>query len=233
MKKVIAITATLLALTGAMPSYATNTVTVDITNITHGTWFTPLLVVAHRGNVDLFEVGEVASAALERAAEEGDVTGLKGIAVGLGASVAVANPAPMGPGESATAEVDITGGNRFISVVGMLLPTNDGFVGLDSVRVRSHKRVVYANGYDAGTEINDELLAPGAPGATGPGIPGDPSGAAGGGGLFPGATTVELNTHIHLHPGVVGDSDPTGGISDLDPAVHNWQNPVARIVISR
>ncbi|MDH3694089.1 MAG: spondin domain-containing protein [Gammaproteobacteria bacterium] len=233
MNKILATTITLLALAVTTPSYATNTATVEITNITHGSYFTPLLVVAHHRNIDLFEVGEAASVALEKVAEAGDVVDLQGIAEGLGASVDIANDTPLGPGETATAEVSITGGNRRISVVAMVLPTNDAFVGLDSVRVppRHRNHIFLARAYDAGTEVNDELLAPGEPGATGPGIPGDPTGQAGGGGT--GATTVELNTHIHVHPGVVGDNDPTGGISDLDSAIHNWQNPVARIVISR
>ncbi len=233
MKTILATTITLLAFASAIPSYATNTVTVEITNITHGSYFTPLLVVAHRRNIDLFEVGEAASEALEKMAEAGDIADLQGIATGLGASVDIANDTPLGPGQTATAEVSIAGGNRRISVVAMVLPTNDAFVGLDSVSIprRHGQHVRFARAYDAGTEVNDELLVPGAPGATGPGIPGDPTGAAGGGGT--GATSVELNTYVHVHPGVVGDSDPTGGISDLDSAVHNWQNPVARIVISR
>ncbi len=233
MKKFLTVATAFAGFVVAGSVYATNTVTVEITNITHGSWFTPLLVVAHRRNVDLFEIGEAASEALEKVAEAGDVTDLQGIAEGLGAAVDIANETPLGPGETATAEVSIAGGNRRISIVAMVLPTNDAFVGLDSVRIppRHHQRVRHARAYDAGTEINDELLNPGASGATGPGIPGDPSGIGGGGGT--GATSVELNTSVHIHPGVVGDSDPTGGISDLDSAVHNWQNPVARIVISR
>jgi hypothetical protein len=30
---------------------------------------------------------------------------------------------------------------------------------------------------------------------------------------------------------VAGDTDPAGGISDLDSAIHRWQNPVAEATI--
>jgi hypothetical protein len=30
---------------------------------------------------------------------------------------------------------------------------------------------------------------------------------------------------------VLGDTDPFGGISDLDSTVHRWQNPVAEVII--
>jgi hypothetical protein len=232
MKKLLVTTTALAILAASAHSYASNTVTVRIANITHGSWFTPLLVVAHRPNVDLFEIGEAASEALENIAEAGDVTDLKRIAEGLRASADIANDLPLGPGETASAEVSFAGGNRRISVVAMVLPTNDGFVGLDSVRIPppSVRRVFSALGYDAGTEVNDELLVPGA-GFNIPGVPGDPGGNAGGGGS--GATILEANTFIHIHPGIVGDSDPAGGISDLDSAIHDWHNPVARIVISR
>jgi hypothetical protein len=112
----------------------------------------------------------------------------------------------------------------------MLLPTNDGFVGLDSLRIPQlpGTYIYYLKGYDAGTEANDErITGGGAPGV--PGIPADAGGYAGTGGT--GATDFEVNTRVHIHPSVIGDTDPVGGISDLDSTIHRWQNPVAEVII--
>ncbi len=219
------------AITIATTPALADRIQVEITNITHGSWFTPLLVVAHRAGVDLFEVGAAASEPLEKVAEAGDIADLQNLAEGFGATTAVANQTPLGPGQTATVRLNAQAQHR-LSIVGMILPTNDGFVGLDALRLRQlgSGRELYLNSYDAGTEINDELLIPGA-GFNLPGAPGDPGGHAGSGAS--GLTSVELNPHIHAHPGVVGDSDPAGGPSDFDSGVHRWQDPVARVVIRR
>ncbi|GAM59834.1 hypothetical protein JCM19232_167 [Vibrio ishigakensis] len=49
----------------------------------------------------------------------------------------------------------------YLSLGAMLLPTNDGFVGLDSWKIPSEAGTYRAslNGYDAGTEANDEIAA--------------------------------------------------------------------------
>lgn len=87
------------------------------------------------------------------------------------------------------------------------------------------------NGYDAGTEANDELLntaGGGVPSA--PGIPAAPGGDAGTGGT--GVASAEANPSVHVHRGVLGDTDPSGGLSDLDSRIHRWLNPVARLRIT-
>jgi hypothetical protein len=63
-----------------------------------------------------------------------------------------------------------------------------------------------------------------------PGIPADPGGAAGSGAT--GVVAVEANPVVHIHRGVLGDTDDSGGISDLDSRVHRWLNPVAELVIT-
>ncbi len=220
------------ALSIALASSASaQTIHVEITNVTHGSWFTPLLVVAHRPSADVFEVGSPASEPLERMAEAGDISDLQAMAESMGATTAVANDTPLGPGESASATLR-TRDNRMLSIVSMLLPSNDAFLGLDAFPLRKLKKqaVVYLGSYDAGTEANDELLVPGA-GFNLPGAPGDPGGNAGSGGV--GMTNFDPNTRVHVHPGPVGDSDPTGGPSDFDSALHRWQDPVAKVVITR
>jgi hypothetical protein len=206
---------------------------VTVKNLTNGTWFTPLLITAHDKYTDVFETGEPASDELQAVAEGGDISGLVSLVGGEDADT-VANPAGglLAPGASVDGvflDTDRTR-NRYLSIVAMLLPTNDGFVGLDSLRIPRipGSYTYYLNGYDAGTEANDELITGGdAPGV--PGIPADPGGNDGTGGT--GAAGHDANPTVHIHRGVLGDTDPLGGISDLDSTVHRWQNPVAEVII--
>jgi len=206
---------------------------VTVKNLTNGTWFTPLLITAHDKYTDVFETGEPASDELQAVAEGGDISGLVSLVGGEDADT-VANPAGglLAPGASVDGvflDTDRTR-NRYLSIVAMLLPTNDGFVGLDSLRIPRipGTYTYYLNGYDAGTEANDELITGGdAPGV--PGIPADPGGNDGTGGT--GATGLDANPTVHIHRSVLGDTDPLGGISDLDSTVHRWQNPVAEVII--
>jgi len=47
-----------------------------------------------------------------------------------------------------------------------------------------------------------------------------------------GVTTTESNQTVHIHPGVLGDTNPTGGPSDLDSTVHRWHNPVLKVEVT-
>ena len=208
-------------------------ISVTVKNLTHGVYFTPLLISAHSGDEDLFETGEPASEELRAMAEGGNIAGLTGLLGGPDGDT-VENPAQglLGPGESVENVVlqRQHHRNRYLSIVAMLLPTNDGFVGLDALRIPRIPGVYryYLNGYDAGTEGNDELITGGgAPGA--PGIPADPGGNAGSGGS--GVIDFDANDTVHIHRGIVGDADPYGGASDLNRAVHRWQNPIAEVII--
>jgi|GEM_PF-6950302 len=65
----------LLASAFALPATAA-TISVEITNLTHGNYFTPLLITAHSANVDYFELGAAASDEIEAMAEGGDIAPL-------------------------------------------------------------------------------------------------------------------------------------------------------------
>jgi len=206
---------------------AGKTMTVEITNLSNALYYTPLLVSAHNRDTHVFQVGSAASASLQAMAEGGDISGLVTDLASVGANN-VTNPAGglLAPGASATATIEVNKHNRYLSIAAMLLPTNDGFVGLDALRIpkkgRSH--TFYLNGYDAGTEANDEIInGGGAPGT--PGIPADPGGNSGSGAS--GVTGADHNSTVHVHRGIVG-----GASSDLDGAVHTWMNPVAKVVIT-
>ncbi|MEH6472210.1 MAG: spondin domain-containing protein [Halopseudomonas sp.] len=225
----VALVATVLAAQNAVA----RTLDIKITNLSHAINFTPLLVTAHRPSLDLFEAGEAASAELQQMAEGGNLSGLNGLAVAAGAASAV-NPAGglLGPGDHVMVSGLKTKKNKLLSLVAMMLPTNDGFVGLDSWTIpKKHGRyTLYLNAYDAGTEVNNELITGdigGFPGSLG--IPGDPGGNSGTGGT--GVASQEHNTKVHIHRGVIGDSDLSGGNSDLDARVHHWHNPVAKVEV--
>ena len=206
---------------------------VTITNLTHGVYLTPLLVAAHDANTHLFEGGQAASANLQSMAECGDTSGLITDLNVLSADV-LDNPAGglLAPGASTTAALQTTAGNDYLSLVAMLLPTNDGFAGLDAqpIPAAAGTYTYYINAYDAGTEANDELLDTSGCVAGMPGIPAAPGGDAGTNGT--GVTTTESNATVHVHRGTLGDADPAGGVSDLDNAIHRWQNPVLKVEVT-
>ncbi len=152
---------------------------------------------------------------------------------GLGATV-VANPAGglLGPASSTTFNMNTDGtSNDRLSIVAMLLPTNDAFAGLNAIEIPTEPGTYTFNvpAYDAGTEANDEILnGGGMPGA--PGMPADPGGLAGTGGT--GAAGPDANPSVHIHRGSLGDTDAVAGSSDLDSRVHRWLNPVVRVTIT-
>ena len=229
--KFLATLASLVAVSAAPASAAD--FDVEITNLTNGIWFTPFLVAAHPDGSNLFASGQPASANLQAMAEGGDIAGLSADVQGLGGMV-VENPAAglLPPGMTAMATMNTDGtSNTQLSVVAMLLPTNDAFAGLNAISIpeEAGTYVYNVNAYDAGTEANDEqLTGGGAPGA--PGIPADPGGQAGSNGS--GVAGPDANPNVHIHRNTLGDTDPTGGASDLDSTVHRWLNPVVRVTIT-
>lgn len=231
-KTILSLFVTSVLTAGASSAFAVN-VMVEVTNLTEGIHFTPLLVAAHDDQTHLFQEGDMASGALQAMAEGGDLSGLTAQLDAAGALYAT-DPAGglLAPGDTATAMLDVRSADQaHISVVGMLLPTNDGFVGLEGQMIPHGYGVhtYYLNAYDAGTEGNDEIVnGGGAPGT--PGIPADPTGY--GGMDATGLSVVDFNPRVHIHPGVVGDDDPHGGRSDLDPSIHRWLNPVAKVTVT-
>ena len=216
----------------AISNVSAQDLSIEITNLTHGSHFTPLVVGAHGADQHLFEISSAASSHLQAMAEGGDISGLVTDLSALNADV-VENPAAglTTPGQSLSFDMNTQDGNTYLSIAAMILPSNDGFVGLDALSIPTEegRYTYYLNAYDAGTEANDEIInGAGAPGA--PGVPADPLGQ--GGTNATGVTNVENNTQVHIHRGVIGDTDINGGSSDLDSRVHRWLNPIARLVIT-
>lgn len=215
------------------------TVRVVVTNLTRGNYFTPLALAAHTQDTYFFRVGEPASEGLQAMAEGGDITLLMDSLPDEGV-IQTDMPLSGGllsPGSSTNGEAVFrftTDGTYYISVAGMILPSNDGFVGIDSLRVPSNPGTytVLLNAYDAGSEGNDEQNTgegAGAPSNAGFPVPPPLAESVGQNGS---GFDLEPEGFVHVHRGVIGDTDPSGGVSDIDASVHRWLNPVARLIIT-
>lgn len=259
-----------LILSGAASA---QTIEVSITNLTHAQHFTPRLVVAHDATVDTFEVGQEASTALAWLAEAGVIEDEQEPASAGQNFEALLGPEDtdnitntwhrfgglVEPSSTLTYSFD-TMDKPYLSMLTMLIPTNDAFAGLDSIVIPTEPGTYtyLLNAYDAGTELNDELNstrtdiveqgggplgAYGAPGMAGVGASPVPVGTGGTGvavtvgqdedGNAIGANEVVDGTDgpVHIHRNVLGDTSATAGASDLDSTAHRWLNPVARVTI--
>ncbi len=207
------------ALGSATASAEESTYTVTIENLTDGQPFTPPVLVAHPGDVDLFELGEAASNEVAQLAENGNGDPLATLATGAGATV-VAGDAPIMPGERATFSISTESG-MYLSVAFMLICTNDGFSGLDSLMLPAvGSTSVDANAYDVGSEQNTEDFADLVPPCQGLiGVMSDDEGTG-----MSNPSLAEGGV-ITMHSGVQGGSD-------LTVADHGWSGPVARITVS-
>lgn len=202
---------------------------ITITNLTEAQWFTPAAVATHRGATDLFRLGETASLGVKEIAENGNLAPM----VELFASdshiwdsevvKAASGPPPIAPDGSVTFEISSAKGARFFSWVSMLICTNDGFTGLDSIKLPvgvGATATHFTAGYDAGTELNtedwDDLVPPCA----------QLTGFGDQGGTESSNPALAEGGVVNMHGGITGDGD-------LVPSVHGWMNPVASVEITR
>ena len=203
---------------------------VTITNITQGQPLTPPVLVTHSKRIGIFSLGEEASPQIQAIAENGDSGPLvmalednrhvQDLVVGMAPIVPANDPGATGIPSSATFYIKAYGKAR-LSFASMLICTNDGFTGLNSVSLPSWRRTELTAGYDARTEMNTEDFADMVPPCQG--LIGVTSDDAGTGMTDPGLAEKGI---IIPHPGILG------GV-DLFQDVHGWTDPVAKIVIQR
>ena len=186
---------------------------VTITNLTRpgSQPLSPPLFVVHSNRADIWSVGEVASHPVAAIAEDADngpaesafaqLPGVNDVFTGAGG--------PIPPGASRTYTVETSGKFDRLTVLTMLVNTNDGFTGLDSEHLAGRGETRSTMAYDAGSERNNELteFIPG-PCCNNPFVR-DPEGAL-----------------IRMHEGITGRGD-------LSPGTDGWSGPVARIQVSR
>jgi hypothetical protein len=199
---------------------------VTITNLTTGQPFTPPLLATHRQPISVFEVGSPASLGVQEIAENGNLAPLNQAVSNHKhvSAVMIAGGGPLLAGQSVTAQITGNQGAKLLSFVTMLVCTNDGFTGVDSVRLPKQvgdQITLMTNGYDAGTEINTEDFADLVPPC--PALTGVPSSKPGTGVSNP--ALAEGGVIVH-HMGIEGTVD-------LNPSIHGWTDPVAAVEITR
>ena len=191
-------------------------VEVSITNLTRGQVMSPVFVARHDASAGpLYSLGGQASSDLAKMAEDADASGLleswdpednHGISEAM---VVDLNGGPIPPGKTVTMNFDVDDGKTLLSFASMLVSTNDAFIGASGLDV-SKSRTMTLTAYDSGTEANSEDCAY---------IPGPPCGNH----LHDRATAEGF---VHVHAGIHG-----GDGSGLEPATHDWRDPVARLTI--
>ena len=208
-----------------------STYKVTVTNITPGQPITPPLLVTHTKDIGLFDVGKEASNELAQLAENGNfeplveklssIDGVGHIVTGEAPLVPANDPGNTGLSYSETFTIPADAGARYLSFASMLVCTNDGFAGIDTVWLPYNKKTVYAKAFDARTETNTEDFAnmvPPCQGAIGISSEEDGTGAS--------DSSISEDGIVIPHPGI------TGG-EDLIPEVHGWNGPVVKIEIER
>lgn len=192
---------------------------VTVFNLTGGQPLTPTVFATHARWQGIFDEGRAASNGVQQLAENGGVPVLAGELAGANGvgTVAVVGDVPIGPGGSATTEVVVDDRYRRASLAGMLVCSNDGFGGVDSLRLPKwigEATTVYGEAYDAGTEINTEAYVDLV----------EPCDNAGGSGMSD--PLLAENSVVRVHDGIMGGSD-------LMPDVHGWDGSVIKVTIER
>lgn len=190
---------------------------VKVTNLTYGQPLSPIAIALHDSG-NFWMVGETASVALETLAEGGDNSQLLAEDVVM---ASVSGEAPLGPGASETLSVTIQDNTEsMISIISMLVNTNDAFTGLNSFSLSELAVGDSWSGvttvYDAGTEKNSEMAGT---------IPGPIDGGTGFDAM---RDDVDF---VSMHGGVVSMDDGLS-MSVLTEA-HRFDNPAMKITITR
>lgn len=210
---------------------------VTIKNLTSGQPLTPPVVATHRGKHRVFDVGQPASVGVREIAENGNSAPLLAFLEAdpfnrisdftesaAGPLVPASAPGAATFDDEVTLTLKSRKRARRISFVSMLICTNDGLTGADSLKLP--RRVGKARGkrtdaYDAHTEVNTEDYADIVPPCQD--LIGDSSGEPGTGVSNPALAEGGVIAH---HEGIMGGSD-------LDPGLHGWTDPVAKIHVQR
>jgi hypothetical protein len=218
-----------------------NVYRVTIRNLTAGQPLSPPVAAIHRSEDQLFEVGEPATVGVREIAENGNnapilafleadpfdtVSDFDESPVPLfpeGTPGGVEEPpSPPEFPDSITLTLTADKHARHLSVVTMLVCTNDGFTGVNSLdlpKKEGRSVTVRTNGYDAHTEVNDEDLAHIVPPCQ---LIGVSSGEPG----------MDVSNPALAEGGVIAHHEGIKGGRDLVRSVHGWTDPVAEITVT-
>lgn len=231
--KMILLTAVLAVTAFAIPAGADSgelqTFEVTLTNLSDSQPISPPVVATHDSGVRFWQRGAAASYGIVAIAEDGNpavafdaLSALLGSGitdvVNVGQPLTRAGTTVGDFSDTVTFTIEAYPGDR-LSLAGMLICTNDGFAGVDSIRLTRNGGEGYAGGYDAGSEINTErsedivdacsLLGPIA-------LEGDDNGNEN--------DAVDADGVITRHRGVVGESDLS--------SAHNWPTRILHISVT-
>jgi Spondin_N len=230
--------ATAVALAFAAPAFG-RSYDVTIKDLTDGQPLTPPVVATHTGKHPIFEVGQPASVGVREIAENGnnapllaqlDANPFDQIShfkqAGDGPLVPAGKPGSAMFADKVSFTIRANGRANRLSFVSMLVCTNDGFTGIDSVKLpsaRGDKVRRTTDGYDAHTEINTEDYADIVPPCQS--LIGEDAGENDAG--------TGVSNPALAEGGVIRHHRGIQGTDDLDPEIHGWTDPVARIKIER
>ena len=204
---------------------------VTIQNLATGQPLSPAIVATHKGDFKMFRVGRDASTEMEFIARDGNqmpmydlLTDSRDVfdVVDVGLPLAPGGATVGGFTDSVTFMIQGREGDK-LSLASMLICTNDGFVGLDRVKLPKKGSSVFTlHGYDAGVEDNTEMSTDivDACSALGPLVlNGDPNGNENG------AVNTVPRGVISAHGGVLG-------IGDLG-SVHQIPAGAVKVTVTR
>ena len=210
----------------------TRTFDVTVENLTDGgQHFTPPLIAIHRGALSFFAVGQPASMGIQQIAENGNLDPMiNRVSASRHLSsyaVAVSGEGlegPLAPGEAVTVPLSANPGSEFVSVVSMLICSNDGFTGTSGTKLPNtvgEEIHLYLSAFDAGTEVNTQDFADLVPPC--PVLSGVPSTEPGTG----------MSDPALAEDGVIQRHEGIGDLGDLTPSLHGWSGPVAKLTVRR
>ena len=148
---------------------ASGSITVSFRNLSEFQPMTPPVVILHNApdsenGIRYFELGDVVGEEVRQIAEDGNITPLvenaQGqIATGRVSAVEAAPPeagGPLLPGGTSSVTLTQDVPDQVLSIVVMVVCTNDGFTGVDSIDITEGSFTTPV--YDAGSETNVETL---------------------------------------------------------------------------
>ena len=199
---------------------------ITTTNLTTAQPMSPVAVILHNNGFNNFIDGETASAAVEMLAEGGDNSEVLSTAAAATQHIASGSAGPVPPSSTGTELTLSVPADQLsdvrLSVMTMLIRTNDAFTGLNATDISNMEvgssRTFNAPTWDAGTELDSEVAAT-MPGTGGEGF---------------NATRDDRIDLVRFHNGVVTNASPEFGLatSDLVEA-DRFLNPTSRIVVTR
>ena len=197
---------------------------VAVTNLTLGQPMSPITIIAHDDNFNLFDVGSAASLGLEQVGESGDNSVLIDEAVAAQAFATTSGTGIVIPSASETISFNITqvqAARVLLSMTTMLVNTNDAITAarnIDFGDLAVGDSMSFTTlSYDTGTEANTEAAGT---------IPGPADGGEG----FNMARD-DIADQVTLHAGVITSDD--GLMTSVLSQNHRWDNPVLRVTITR